>query len=266
MDPPTLSGKPTSFWGSMQKDIQAALEQNLVVLYFKAYGSAGGVLPGHWRPIKWTLEDFVYFYDCPEMESAWMSYVDEYLSAPTESTSPSWFSVVDTMNEILERPEDIINYLNIRPAKEVDKSHWRHVNHIAAFIFRLLYYRSHIEEGTPATRDDFQTRQAAYADSFGRNNPFYLSWDSCDKWAAAFLLFCKLSFERDVYLRNELVDRLLQTEDIAGPGASDEEIKELVVDEFSNAIGEENALKAYDDWMLKKAQMRGGVLSHLKFW
>ncbi|KAI1455849.1 hypothetical protein F4805DRAFT_476463 [Annulohypoxylon moriforme] len=199
MDPPTLSGKPMSFWGSMQKDIRATLDQNLMLLYFRAYGSATDVFPGHWRPVEWTLEDFVYFFDCPELESAWTAYVDEYLTNPLDDTSPSWWYVVDRMNYLLTRPDLLANYLNIRPASQINKSGWGHVDYIAAFIFRLLHYRNHIDEGKPQTRDDFQTRQAAYAQSFGRDNPFYARWDAVDKWAAGFLLFCKLSFERDAY-------------------------------------------------------------------
>ncbi|KAI0881475.1 uncharacterized protein GGS22DRAFT_192109 [Annulohypoxylon maeteangense] len=201
MDPPTLSGRPTSFWNALQRDLQTSLDKNNMIVYFRAYGSANGVFPGHWRPVYWTLEDFAYFYDCPEKESAFAAYVDECVSKSKEDSNPTWWQVVDVMNELFTRPDLLVNYLGLRPADQIDKSNWRKVDHAVAFICRLLNYRDHLDSGTPTTRDDFQTRQAAYASSYGRNNPFYARWDSTDKWAAAFLLFCMLTSEREDYLR-----------------------------------------------------------------
>ncbi|KAI2468703.1 hypothetical protein F4781DRAFT_432081 [Annulohypoxylon bovei var. microspora] len=204
MDPPTLSGKPLVFWGDIEEDIKATLDQNLAWLYFRFSGSADGVFPGQWRQVTWTLDDFVYFFDCPETEAAWTSYVNDYLSTSWATARPIWSDVVDAMQHILTRPEDVPNYLNLRPADQIDKSRWNDVDHVVAFIFRLLNYRNHIEEGAADTRDDFQARQAAYAGSFGRDNPFYFRWDSADKWAAAFLLYAKLIFRRDMYVADQL--------------------------------------------------------------
>ncbi|KAI1091816.1 hypothetical protein F5B19DRAFT_457025 [Rostrohypoxylon terebratum] len=201
MDPPTLTGKPTAFWLALREDLQRGLNLNRTGIYFRAYGSAPGVYPGHWPLPKWSMEDFAYFFDCPEMEAALASYVNEYLRITPKPSCPSWWDVVSAMNSILADPTNFDDYLNVRPVKKINKANWSHVNHIAAFIFRLLHYRNHLQDGTPATRDSFQTRQANYAASFGKFNPFYGVWATHDKWACAFLLFTKLSSEREGYFK-----------------------------------------------------------------
>lgn len=189
-----------AFWLNLRNDLQTALYRNKAILYFRAYGSAANVYPGHWPAIKWTLEDFAYFFDCPEMEAALYSYINEYVRNTTAPTRPDWWQVVDTMNTVLANPANVNDYLNIKPLNEINKSKWQHNDYIAAFIFRLLHYRNHLEAGTAATRDEFQTRQANYAASFGQTNPFYGAWTTYDKWACAFLLYTKLAAEREAFL------------------------------------------------------------------
>ncbi|KAI1104586.1 hypothetical protein F4804DRAFT_332124 [Jackrogersella minutella] len=201
MDPPTLSRQPTIFWGALKKAIQADAENNLAWVYFKTNGWGSNVPLVQPREVGWTLDDFVSFYDCPETERSWAKYVNFHLSRSYQTNFPTWPEVVDAMNNLFASPAHIPDLLGLRA--EVNRTGWGPMNHVLEFVLTLLNYRYiTVEGGTPASRDDFQTRQATYASSFGSKNPFYLPWDSSDKWVAAYLLYAKLAFEQQRYEAN----------------------------------------------------------------
>ncbi|KAI1414883.1 hypothetical protein F5Y13DRAFT_196841 [Hypoxylon sp. FL1857] len=204
--PPSSSGgNPHLFWDRQKEDLQGELETNMAMIYFKVYGWANNTIsPTRWRDVEWSVSDFAIFYDCPEAERAWAEFRDDYMSKNPLATSPSWQAVVDVMQEVMGNPEEVPDYMNLRP--EVDKSDWLREDHWVAYILRLLRYKSTIETANPDTLPDFERRVWQYAWSFGTRDSFYKPWDASDKWAAAYLLYVKLGYERDVYTSNYVLE------------------------------------------------------------
>ncbi|OTA85985.1 hypothetical protein M434DRAFT_15962 [Hypoxylon sp. CO27-5] len=198
---PTLNNElPTAFWETLEDGIVDALAYQNASIYYRAYGWIDGAMEAsEWRDVTWTLNDFAYFYHCPESADAFARFRDDYLRNHPLEKSPSWQEVVDAMERVLGQPERIPDFLHLRPDGLIDKSTWVREDHWVAYILRLLRYRKMIERLDPANLDEFQTRVYNYARTFGRDNPFYYEWDACDKWVASYLLYAKLSHEKDVF-------------------------------------------------------------------
>ncbi|KAI0096320.1 hypothetical protein F4776DRAFT_560312 [Hypoxylon sp. NC0597] len=203
---PTLDDEtPKFFWEALETDIADTLRYQEASLYFKVFGWVdNGITPSKWRDVLWTITDFAYFYHCPESRDAFARFRYDYLYQHPLEASPSWQEVVNAMDRVVTDPEHLPDYLNLRRAHEIDKSTWVKEDYWVAYILRLLQYRKKIEKGHPADMDEFEARVYYYSRTVGYENPFYYEWDASDRWAAAYLLYAKLSYERDLFSANYL--------------------------------------------------------------
>ncbi|KAI1384075.1 uncharacterized protein F4822DRAFT_440242 [Hypoxylon trugodes] len=199
MDPPTLNKNPwTGYMDRFSAELLKDVENEMVGVYFRAYGFTDYTInPSAWEEPQWTLQDFANFYSCPAMVQAVSWYDKIYLSKNPLVMIQPWHAVAAVIQETFRHePAKAAIYMslhgNIMPNP-------RPIDYALTFILSLLHYRNHIHDETPATRDDFQTRQATYAQSFGRNNPFYRQWNGSDKWTCAFLLYLALYHRHNQY-------------------------------------------------------------------
>ncbi|KAI8963655.1 hypothetical protein F5Y11DRAFT_346304 [Daldinia sp. FL1419] len=199
--PPHLNSSMYPFEEHLKASIEADLKRGSASLYFRAYGQADGVIPpAKWRDVKWTIDDFNYFYDCPEFEEAMWDFMEECVVDFPLFEFPSWEYVVDAMQYLFLVPEYIVDFMNIKPEVEIDKTAWLPIDHTVGFILRLLNYREHIHidavgEGEYSDRsNEFLAEQKNYSKLSGSVDPFYGIWDGSDKWTAAFLLYLKLKY------------------------------------------------------------------------
>ncbi|KAI0845306.1 hypothetical protein F5Y00DRAFT_265710 [Daldinia vernicosa] len=196
------------FWENLEANIKDDYARGSASLYFRAYGQADRVLlPSQWREVGWTLQDFAFFYDCPEYESARSAYVEQCLIKYPVAALPTWNEVVNGMQILFTRPDAIADYLFIRPNVWVNKDIWRPLDYAVAFILRLLNYREHLYSDVVNGGGEFVEGnkywmgwQKAYADILGAVQPFYKPWDSSDKWTAAFLIYLKLKHEHETHI------------------------------------------------------------------
>ncbi|KAI1647666.1 hypothetical protein F4815DRAFT_503119 [Daldinia loculata] len=199
------------FWERLQANTKDDLTRGSASLYFRAYGQADRVLlPSQWREVGWTIQDFAYFYDSPEYESARSEYIDQCLMRYPLAAFPTWQEVVDGMQVLFTRPDAIVDYMFIRPKIWINKEIWRPLDYAVAFILRLLNHREHIHSdvvdgGEFVDGNEYWMEwQKAYAQFLGSVQPFYQPWDSSDKWTAAFLLYLKLQYEHEIHVRGLL--------------------------------------------------------------
>ncbi|KAI1138232.1 hypothetical protein F5Y05DRAFT_55317 [Hypoxylon sp. FL0543] len=206
--PPSLSnGDPAPFWGALENNIIAGLEESIASLYFRCYGWDDNAISSEiWRDVEWTIGDFAIFYDCPEAEAAWETFVKDYLSQNPIERSPEWREITIELQRVLGDVDRLQDYTNMHPADQVEKGFWTREDHWIAYILRMINYRSIIYHAGPEDLGDFEHRVWAYAFSFGADNPFYRQWDASDKWCAMYLLYAKLSFLRDSYTVKYLLD------------------------------------------------------------
>ncbi|KAI2604247.1 uncharacterized protein GGS25DRAFT_525525 [Hypoxylon fragiforme] len=223
MEPPTLSKNSAAFLKPLKEKMKEAIDGGDASTYFCLYGFTDLTISSQtFKDVQWTLEDFAYFYDSPAYAKAWSEFRTQYLDTEPWALLESWDRVAMALSMLNRFPEQIPPYAG---KEEADKSQWGQLDYICWFIYRLLNNRSHIENGTAESRDDFETQQAAYAQSFGRDNRFYGVWNDSDRWVAMYLLYCKLLWEQEQYVKEKY-------------GGSD--IPELT-DEVSEAIANDTA-------------------------
>ncbi|KAI0106752.1 hypothetical protein F4814DRAFT_455378 [Daldinia grandis] len=200
------------FWENLATNFRKDFERGSASLYFRAYGQADQVLlPSQWREVGWTIQDFAYFYDSPEYESAISEYVDQCLLEYPLAAFPTWQEVVNGMQLLFTRPDAIVDYIFIRPEVWINKEIWRPLDYAVAFILRLLNHREHLRADVTDTSDAIDGKkywmdwQKTYAEFLGSVEPFYQPWDSSDKWTAAFLLYIKLGCEHETRVK-QIID------------------------------------------------------------
>ncbi|KAK6949595.1 hypothetical protein Daesc_009678 [Daldinia eschscholtzii] len=199
MQPPRLNLGQEPFW----RHLQANLDQDLAKDHTPP--------PSERREVGWTLQDFAYFYNCPEYESARTQYLKSIAVFPL-APFPTWPEVVRGMQFLFNNVDLLVDYMLVRPEGFMDKSLWKPLDHAIEFILRLLNYREHLESDFIIDRDeltdesrDFLSRQVYYANTFYDAKPFYQRWDGSDKWTAAFLLYTKLQYEYENHV-NALIE------------------------------------------------------------
>ncbi|KAI1463158.1 uncharacterized protein F4812DRAFT_464010 [Daldinia caldariorum] len=205
--PPHLDLGQEPFWQHLQRNLEQGLAQGSASLYFRLYGRTDHTPPpSEWREVEWTLQDFAYFYDCPEYEAARMAYLTGVAIFPL-APFPTWAEVVYGMQFLFNHVDMLVDYMHVRPEVLINKSPWKPLDFAVGFVLRLLNYREHIESdvidrGEMVNKNtDFLERQINYANTLGKVQPFYQHWGSSDKWTAAFLLYTKLQFEHEAYVK-----------------------------------------------------------------
>ena len=126
------------------------------------------------------------------------------------SNLPTWPEVVARMEEILEQPTDVPQYIGSYKHYKIDRGDWDQLDRVCAFVLRMVYARTRFEDAENKKRypgfakgpEDFTVMSGGGA-GLGAT---YSQWGQVGRWAAAHLLFAMLSRFQDQYAKDFVRD------------------------------------------------------------
>ncbi|RYP83375.1 hypothetical protein DL770_005395 [Monosporascus sp. CRB-9-2] len=175
--------------------------------YYQAYGWAQGRLTTGTRIRDTVIRDNAGFYDRAELDEAWDWYRINYLMHVPFARLPLLEDVANHIDRILTQAVNVPQYIGIRKHYQVDRKAWGQLNHVCAFILRLIYLRAEYENGPQAQKDrTLGLKRETGINTRGRfsvpDKDYDIRWERVDRWAAARVLFDMLSVFQDDYARD----------------------------------------------------------------
>ncbi|RYO80928.1 hypothetical protein DL764_009833 [Monosporascus ibericus] len=180
---------------------------NVVMTYYQAYGWAQGRLTTGTRIRDDVIRDIAGFYDSPELDEAWDWHRINYLMHVPFARLPPWEDVANHIDSILTQAVNVPQYIGIRKHYQTDRKAWGQLDHVCAFIFRLIYLRAEYEDGPQAQNDRTlglkrETGTNTRGEFSVANKDYHIRWEKVAKWAAARVLFDMFSVFQDDYARD----------------------------------------------------------------
>ncbi|KAI1375410.1 hypothetical protein F4677DRAFT_446492 [Hypoxylon crocopeplum] len=191
--------QPEIFWESLADSLKDDLDNNSASLFFRAYGLATRTIcPDSYRNVTWSVDDMAQFFNSPGCKRAIKRFQDECVSMAPLQALPPWPLIARGTQALLAHPNLVPFYLELQPA---DKSRWTYADHVISFILRALSYQFSAENKAANAAIAAAAADNGYDTESYEEDPMLKTWDGSDKWTAAYLLYVKLLWAQESYMR-----------------------------------------------------------------